>query len=163
MLAILNADSHLNTSPIRKSTDPKWATSSSAQCAFAKYIHSAQNGSERRTHPSPLDKQTCKVVRAQHIIRCSKLRCLRKKDRALVALSLSCVPFFRPAEWCTSKKVGTVFSITGLWKLHSPCSNQIQMPIVMDSCARKAPGPNSAPIQIRIYMSSPLDQCTFSP
>lgn len=160
---ILNSDSHLNTLSIWKSIDLKWTTSSSVQRALVKYIYSAQTGSGRHIHPSPRDKQTCKVVRAQHIIRCSKLRCLHKKDRVLVALSLKSIPFFRPSEWCTSKKVGTVFSITGLWKLHSPCGNQIQMPIVMDSCTRKAPGPDSTPIQIRIYMSSPLDQCTFSP
>lgn len=90
-------------------------------------------------HPSSTSG-ACWVVRAQHIIRCSVLRCLHKENWAPAALSLSDIPFLTPSDWCACKKVGTVFSITGLWKLHSPSGNQTQMPIVMDSFTWRGPG-----------------------
>lgn len=43
------------------------------------------------------------------------------------------VPLCRHPEWCACKETWTEFFIIGLWDLQSLLSNQVHMPIVMDS------------------------------
>lgn len=43
------------------------------------------------------------------------------------------VPLCRHSEWCGCKEAWTEFFIIGLWDFQSLSSNQVHMPIVMDS------------------------------
>lgn len=64
----------------------------------------------------------------------AKIRWLCQDEACNKRGFLQCtVPLWRHSEWCGCKEAWTEFFIIGLWDFQSLSSNQVHMPIVMDS------------------------------